>query len=94
MNVEPTPTGFWQTRHQLEQSWQQQQRGQPQGLGWQAWFQRAIAQLTPTPGPRVTEVMTPQGRRWKVEDPQGHRTYWFDQATEVRAWLEQRYYLD
>lgn len=94
MTSDSNPATSGLIRQQLECTWQRQPRRQTQRQVLQTWLQAAIAKLAPSNAPRVTEVMTPTGLRWKVEDPQGNGTHWFDQAAEVRVWLEQRYYRD
>jgi len=79
-------------RRQLEKSWQGGHR-----YDWlqtiKALGSKIVATLTQDEAPRITSVMTAEGMQWRVYDPVGDRTYHFTQESEVRAWLEQRYYL-
>lgn len=54
--------------------------------------QAVVAMLTPGNAPRIS-TCTRQGQTlWKVYDPSGDRTLFFETETELRAWIDQRYY--
>ena len=93
MNINNLRSPHGLTRQQLERSWQRSQR-----KSWtqqlQGWGAKAVAALTQGKAPKVSSVMTDEGLHWQVYDPVSNQTHNFTTETEVRAWLEQRYYLD
>lgn len=80
------------TRQQLERAWQSDHR-QSWTQKLQNWGAKAVAALTQGQEPKISSVMTDEGLQWQVYDPMSNQTHHFTTETEVRAWLEQRYYL-
>jgi hypothetical protein len=58
----------------------------------QEWGNAALNAWATRPEPRISKTMTADGPQWLVYDPWGDRTHRFSQESEVRVWLEQRYY--
>lgn len=82
-----------QLGQQLKQPWQDKTASTQ---GWAAPLQRwAMAALNAGMArsePRISKRMTARGPQWRVYDPWCDRTHCFNQESEVRVWLEQRYY--
>ncbi len=91
MNINNVQHGL--TRQQLERSWQKSHRPSWSQL-LRNWGAKAVAALTQGQEPKVSSVMTDEGLQWRVNDPMNNQTHIFTTETDVRAWLEQRYYLD
>ncbi len=91
MNINNVQYGL--PRQQLERSWQKSHRPSWNQL-LRNWGAKAVAALTQGKEPQISSVMTDEGMQWRVYDPVSYQTHNFTTETEVRAWLEQRYYLD
>ena len=59
---------------------------------WQAILNGFVRFLTPNNEPRISTVSQNGTLVWKVYDPHTQERLMFNAESEVRAWLETRYY--